>query len=425
MLRKVIIFLISTILFTGLCTTLSVNAENEKKAEITGKPESSITDNEKTNNEAANNKNEEYLISGSELSVDCEAAILMEGSTGKIIYAKNATKELCPASITKIMTLLLIFEALDRGEIALTDSVTVSEQASGMGGSQVFLEPGETQTVDTMIKCITVSSANDAAVAMAEYIAGTEEEFVNRMNIRAKELGMKNTHFENCCGLDTDNHYSSAKDVAIMSRELIVNHPEISDYSTIWMDTITHVTKRGSSEFGLSNTNKLVRYYEGITGLKTGSTSIAKYCLSATAKRDGMDLIAVIMAAPDTKRRFSEAQKLLDYGFANLSVYKNYFSPEEPLTIKVKGGALEKTGLSVRDEFSYVFTKEKSMDNIHHLVNIPSDIKAPVNKDTKIGSVDYYYNDNLLGSVPLYADEDVKKAGVSDYLKKLLAGYFK
>ncbi|MDF2951272.1 MAG: hypothetical protein K0S18_855, partial [Anaerocolumna sp.] len=250
------------------------------------------------------------------LEITSTAAVLIEGSTGEIIYDKNKDEQLRPASITKIMTLLLIFEALDSGKITLSDQVSVSEHAASMGGSQVYLEPYETQDVDTMIKCISIASANDASVALAEHIAGSEEEFVARMNARAKELGMENTNFVNCYGLDTDNHYSSAYDVALMSRELITKHPEISQYSTVWMDTFVHTTKKGQTEFGLTNTNKLIKQYNGITGLKTGSTGLAKYCLSATAKRDGMDLIAVIMAAPDTKTRFREASKLLDYGFA-------------------------------------------------------------------------------------------------------------
>ena len=262
-----------------------------------------------------------------ELNITSASAVLMEGSTGAILYEKNKDEQRFPASITKIMTLVLIFEALDSGKIALTDKVSVSEHAASMGGSQVYLEPNETQTVEDMIKCITIASANDACVAMSEYIAGSETEFVNMMNQKAAELGMKNTKFMNCCGLDDTiaegSHYSSAYDIALMSRELITKHPEISKYSTTWMDSIIHVTKKGETEFGLTNTNKLVRTYTGITGLKTGSTSKAKYCLSATANRNGMDLIAVVMAAPEPKTRFAEAASLMDYGFANCSMYED------------------------------------------------------------------------------------------------------
>ena len=242
-----------------------------------------------------------------QLDLESPSAVLIEGSTGTIIYDKNKDEKLKPASITKIMTLLLIFEALDAGQISLTDEVSVSEYAASMGGSQVYLEPFEVQDVNTMLKCISIASANDASVAMAEKIAGSEEEFVARMNDKAKELGMNNTHFVNCCGLDTDNHYSSAYDVALMSRELITKYPQVSQYSTVWMDTITHTTRKGTSEFGLTNTNKLIKFYQGITGLKTGSTSLAKYCLSATAKKENMNLIAVFLAARDTKTWFMEA----------------------------------------------------------------------------------------------------------------------
>lgn len=228
--------------------------------------------------------------SGQAVNLTAKAAVLIEGNSGEIILEKNKDTELVPASITKIMTLTLIMEALEEGKIQLTDSVSVSEYAASMGGSQVFLEPNETQTVDTMIKCISIASANDAAVAMAEKIAGSEPNFVKKMNEKAKELGMKHTQFKNCTGLDDDiksGHFSSAYDVGLMSRELIMKHPGISKYSTVWMDTIIHKTKKGESQFGLTNTNKLVRFYDGITGLKTGSTSKAKYCLSATAKRNG------------------------------------------------------------------------------------------------------------------------------------------
>ena len=229
------------------------------------------------------------------LNLSAPSVLLMEASTGTILYEKNSHTVLRPASITKIMTLILIFDAIESGQISLEDTVTVSEYAASMGGSQVFLEPNETQTVDTMIKCISIASANDACVAMAEFICGSEAAFVEKMNERAKGLGMNDTTFVNCCGLDVDGHMTSAYDVALMSRELTTKYPQIHNYSTIWMDTITHVTRRGSEEFGLTNTNKLIRQYQYATGLKTGSTSLAKYCVSATAVKDGMELIAVVI----------------------------------------------------------------------------------------------------------------------------------
>ena len=256
------------------------------------------------------------------VAVSSPSVILIESSTGEVIYELNSTERRSPASITKIMTLLLTFEALDSGKISLTDQVITSEHASSMGGSQVYLAEGETQTLDTMIKCIAVSSGNDASVAVAEHIAGSEEAFVALMNEKAAELGMVDTHFEDCCGLsDSDNHYTSAKDVAIMSRELTTKYPDIFHYTTIWMEDITHETRQGTSPFTLSSTNKLLKQYQWTTGLKTGSTSKAKYCFSATASKDGIDLIAVVMGAPDYKTRFGDAQTLLTYGFSVCNLY--------------------------------------------------------------------------------------------------------
>jgi D-alanyl-D-alanine carboxypeptidase (penicillin-binding protein 5/6) len=352
------------------------------------------------------------------------SVVLMEGSTGVIIYEKNKDEKLRPASITKVMTLLLIFEALDAGQIHLTDEVTVSEHAASMGGSQVFLEPYEVQNVDTMIKCISIASANDASTAMAEFIAGSEEEFVARMNQKAKDLGMVNTNFVNCCGLDVDNHYSSAYDVALMSRELITKHPEISKYATTWMDTIIHTTRKGQSEFGLNNTNKLVRFYEGATGLKTGSTGLAKYCLSATARKKDMDLIAVIMAAPDTKTRFSEAAKLLNYGFANYSIYRDDNSDTPIAPVKVVKGVADQVQGKASDSFSYLCAKGRTQDNIRKEVVMQEDIPAPVAAKDKIGEIIYYYENEKIGTVDILAIEAVNKAGFKDCFAKVLARYF-
>ncbi|MDE5596362.1 MAG: D-alanyl-D-alanine carboxypeptidase, partial [Lachnospiraceae bacterium] len=254
--------------------------------------------------------------------VSAPSYVVMEASTGQVICEQDAETRRSPASITKIMTLLVIFDHLEKGRISLEDKVTTSAYAKSMGGSQVFLEEGESQTLDTMIKCITVASGNDASVAVAEYIAGSESEFVKLMNEKAESLGMQNTHFEDCCGLtDSDNHYTSAKDVAIMSRELITKYPQIFNYSGIWMEDIEHHTSQGTSTFTLSSTNKLLKQYEWATGLKTGSTSKALYCLSATANKDGMELIAVVMAAPDGKSRFADAISLLNYGYSVSQMY--------------------------------------------------------------------------------------------------------
>ncbi len=378
-------------------------------------------------NEWKTGKNGDIAVTAAadtQLQLSSPSVVLMEGSTGKIIYDKNKDERLKPASITKIMTLLLIFEAIDSGQIKLTDQVSVSEHAASMGGSQVFLEPNETQDVNTMIKCISIASANDACVSMAEYIAGSEEEFVTRMNQKAQELGMKNTHFVNSCGLDTDDHYSSAYDVALMSRALITKHPEISNYSTVWMDNITHTTKKGTTEFGLTNTNKLVRFYNGITGLKTGSTGLAKYCLSATAKRNNMNLIAVIMAAPDTKTRFAEASKLLNYGFANYSIYTDKNDPKSIAPVKVTKGVNDTVQGKASKDFSYLCTKGKSSDKIHKEVKLFDQVPAPVTKNDKIGEIVYYYDKEKIGTVDILASDSVMKAKYKDFFMKLLQKYF-
>lgn len=359
-----------------------------------------------------------------DLSLTSEAVVLMEGSTGHIIYAKNEAKELRPASITKIMTLLLIFDALDSGQIKMTDQVSVSEHAASMGGSQVFLEPFETQDVDTMIKCITIASANDASVAMAEFIAGSEEAFVAKMNEKAKELEMNHTNFVNCYGLDTDNHFTSALDVALMSRELIMKHPEISNYSTVWMDTFVHTTKRGQIEFGLNNTNKLIKSYQGITGLKTGSTGLAKYCLSATARREGMDLIAVIMAAPDTKTRFAEAAKLLNYGFANCSIYTDNGEGLEIPEVAVKKGIKETVSGKFDTKFSYLCMKGTNPASITKEIKMLESLEAPVNLTDVIGEITYYYEGKEIGRLSITAAVSVDKAGYGDYFKRLVKNYF-
>lgn len=346
-------------------------------------------------------------------------AILMEASTGTILYEKDADKEKPPASVTKIMTLLLIFDALSKKQITLNDIVTVSEHAASMGGSQVFLEPGETQTVDTMIKCIAVSSANDACVAMAEHIYGSEDAFVAKMNTRAQALGMKHTHFINCCGLDAEGHYTSARDIALMSRELIIKHPDIFHYTTIWMENITHVTKRGESEFGLSNTNKLLRQYQGATGLKTGSTSKAGFCLSATAERNHISLIAVVMACQSAKERVKDCASLLDYGFSLCKVYTDK-QPPALSPVSIHNGTKEMLSCKYDKNFSYVFTSEINPDKIQKKVIFQKNLSAPIKKNQVVGKLEYSYHEKNIGSVSILASHSVKKATYLDYLKKLI-----
>ena len=357
-----------------------------------------------------------------DLGLQSKSVLLMEASTGTIIYENNSEEQLSPASITKIMTLILIFDAIESGKIKMDDMVTTSSYAKSMGGSQVFLEEGEQQTVETMIKCIVVASGNDAAVAMAEHIAGSEAEFVNQMNERAKGLGMNGTHFIDCCGLtDSDEHYTTAKDVAIMSRELVTKYPQIHKYSTIWMENITHTTQKGTSEFCLSNTNKLLKQYEYCTGLKTGSTSKAKYCLSATAEKDGIKLISVIMAAPDYKVRFAEAISLFQYGYANCKLYKDSQLDIEEKA-KVENGVVEMVEGSKENSFSYLSTTGEDFSNVEKRITWEV-LQAPIEKGQTIGTVEYYIGEKKLGEVNIISKESVKKAGYLDYLKKMFSKF--
>lgn len=356
--------------------------------------------------------------------ITAPSAILLEASTGQVIYEKNATERRSPASITKIMTLLLIFEALSEGKVSLQDEVVTSAHAKAMGGSQVFLEEGETQTLETMIKCIVIASGNDASVAVAEHIAGSEADFVEKMNAKATELGMVDTHFEDCCGLtDSDSHYTTAKDVAIMSRELTVKYPEVFTYTRIWMEDITHVTRRGSSTFTLSSTNKLLKWYQWTTGLKTGSTAKAKFCISATASKDGMDLIAVIMGAPDPKERFHDAEKLLNYGFSvsNLYVDEN----KEPLPqMRVEGGVEESVSLHYAEEFRYLDVTGRDLSAVEKELKLPESVKAPVTEGKTAGQAVFRIGGEEIGRVAVLYDVSVEKAGFGDYFKKVLGIYF-
>ena len=357
------------------------------------------------------------------LAIESPGAFLMEASTGTVIYEKDADTRRSPASVTKIMTALLIFENLEKGKIQLTDEVVTSAHAKSMGGSQVFLEEGEKQTVETLLKCIMVASGNDSAVAMAEYVAGSEGEFVNQMNQKAAELGMKNTHFTDCCGLtDSEDHYTTPRDIALMSRELITKYPEVFDYTKIWMENITHMTARGSSEFGLTNTNKLLRSYDGCDGLKTGSTSKALFCISATAERNGIRLISVIMAGPDSKTRFRNAAELLNYGFGSCRLYVDENRDALPET-KVRGGVEETVPCKYQEGFRYLDTKGVDFSAIEKEVLLEEELTAPIEKGEAVGKVVYRLNGEILGEVPILAGESVEKAEFLDYLKKLWERY--
>lgn len=357
------------------------------------------------------------------VSVSSPSVILIESSTGQVIYESNSAERRSPASITKIMTLLLTFEALDAGKIKLTDEVLTSEYASSMGGSQVYLAAGEIQTLDTMIKCIVVSSGNDASVAVAEHIAGSEQAFVDLMNERALELGMVDTHFEDCCGLsESDNHYSCARDVAVMSRELTVNHPQIFEYTKIWMEDITHETRQGSSKFTLNSTNKLLKQYQYATGLKTGSMSKAKYCISATASRDGIDLIAVVMGAPDYKTRFADAQTLLTYGFGVCNVYVDENKEVLP-RMPVERGVEEEVPLCFGGEFRYLDIAGNNLEAVEKVIELPESVQAPVPEGGEAGTARYLLNGSEIGSVPILYGATVEKAGYLDYLKRVVGFY--
>ncbi len=380
------------IIFTCACAPAEVYADNEEE-------------NEKIQNstEAA-------------VEVSAPSAILMETSTGTVIFEKDADTARPPASVTKVMTMLLIFDAIEEGQIHLEDQVSVSEYAASMGGSQVFLEPGEVQTVDTMLKCIAVASANDACAAMAEYICGNEEEFVNRMNERAAGLGMENTHFVNCNGLDAEGHVISARDIALMSRELITKYPQVHDYSMIWMENITHTTKKGSSEFGLTNTNKLVRQYEYTTGLKTGSTGDAKFCISATAEKNGIELIAVVMGAENSKDRFADAVRMLNYGFGKCQLYTEESSDGlEPAS--VENGVKDTVEVRRAEPFSYLDTNGANINGIERTVKISKKIHAPLKEGDTVGNIIYTLDNSEIGRTAVVAAENIKEASFLDYLQ--------
>lgn len=352
-----------------------------------------------------------------EINISAPSAVLMEASTGTVIYEKDADTARPPASVTKVMTMLLIFDALEAGSIHLEDEVTTSEYAASMGGSQVFLEPGEIQTVDTMLKCIAVASANDACVAMAEYICGSEEEFVRKMNERAKGLGMDNTNFVNCNGLDAEGHVTSARDIALMSRELIAKYPQIHDYSMIWMENITHNTSKGTSEFGLTNTNKLVRQYEYATGLKTGSTGEAKFCVSATGEKNGIEMIAVVMGAETSKERFADAVKLLNHGFGKCQLYTDESTPDVQ-SADVEGGVREYVSVERPGAFSYLDMTGANLAEVEKRTEMNKNLSAPLKKGDVIGYIVYSIDGREIGRAELTAGEAVEKAGFIDYLIK-------
>ena len=350
---------------------------------------------------------------GVELTLTSHAALLMEKTTGQILYAQNEHDALPPASVTKIMTVLLTMEAIDSGRIALDDMVTVSAYAAGMGGSQVFLAEGEQMSVDDLLKAVCVSSGNDAAVALAEHVAGVTELFVEQMNNRARELGMKDTHFVNCTGLTAEGHVTSAHDIALMSRELLLHHPEVRSYTTIWMDTLRNGT------FGLSNTNKLIRFYDGATGLKTGFTQEAGYCISATAERDGMELIAVIMKGNTSDSRNADAKTLLNYGFSTYALAD--VQPEEPLpALPVTLGAADTVALTLPEEGRTVLLEKSRSGGLTQTVELPEAVPAPLQAGDTVGTLTVSREGETLLTVPIVAAETVEALTWREMTARLL-----
>ena len=356
------------------------------------------------------------------LTLTASSALLMDAATGTVLFEQNAAKERPIASVTKIMTLLLIFQALHNQTIQLEDLIPVSAHAASMGGSQVYLEEGETQTVETLIKCIVVASANDACVAMAEQLAGSEEAFVRQMNETAASLGMLHTHFANCCGLDTEGHYSTAYDIALMSRELMVNYPEIFDYTSIWMEDITHHTARGDTSFTLNNTNHLIKQYPYATGLKTGFTSTAGFCLSATASKDGMDFIAVVLNAPSSKERMADIKTLFEWGFANCQIYTDENLDSLP-KLPVSRGRHSQLSLKYESAFYHLDTTNTAGE-LAKKIELPDSVEAPIKKGDIIGKAVYTLNDNTVGSVNLLASESIPLITLKDTCQQLLHRFF-
>ena len=354
------------------------------------------------------------VVDNAPFDVNAKSAVLMDLSTGRVLYSKNADEALPPASVTKIMTILLFMEEVERGNISLDDEITVSEYAASMGGSQVYLEPGETMRAEELLKCVIISSANDAAVALAEKVAGSEEAFVARMNERAAELSMNNTHFENVTGLDDDTtkHLTSAYDIALMSRELL-RHETVLKYTTVWMDTIR------DGAFGLTNTNRLIRFYNGATGLKTGSTSRAGFCMSASAKRDGMHLIAVVMGSPTRDARNEAARQLLDYGFATHSIYEN--AGGDAGRVSVIGGVSDSCGAEY-PSFTALLSKGKNK-NVQTEFLLDERVSAPIKKGDRVGTVRYLLDGEVLAELEISATEDVPKISFFELLGRMFGIY--
>lgn len=354
------------------------------------------------------------------INISSKTAILMDVGSGQILFEKNPHEKLPPASVTKVMTMLLIVEALDGGKIKLDDEVQISERASEMGGSQIFLEPGETQKVDDLLKGIAVASANDACVAMAEFVGGSEEEFVAMMNNKAKQLGMKDTNFANTNGLPIENHYTSAHDIALMSRELL-KHDKITKYLTTWMDQI--VVGKKKTTIGLANTNKMIKHYQGATGVKTGFTQEAKYCLSASAKRGETHLVAVTLGAPTTQERFKDSSSLLSYGFANYESVKLCSKSDKIATLTLDKADDNKVNLVAKDDLTALIKKGESKD-FTKKIDVSKNIDLPVKKGTKLGTISIYKGDKQVGKIDLINEKDINKASYFKMFERVIDNIF-
>lgn len=418
LINKKIIYIILSVFILSFIFPIFSHAFSDDSVYVWSNSSSSVNTSSTPSAEENSSIQEDSNQSGNFLGITSGSAILMDQKTGTILYEYNAHEQLRPASVTKVMTVLLIMEALDNGIISLEDNVPCSEKASSMGGSQIWLDTTETLTVHEMLKAICVVSANDCCVAMAEYLAGSEELFVEQMNKRAKELGMNDTVFKNCHGIDEDGHVTSSCDIAVMSRELITKHPKITEYTTIWMDSL----RDGKSE--LVNTNKLIRNYEGATGLKTGSTSTALFNLSATATRDNLSLIAVIMRAETSAIRFSEAQKLLDYGFSNYQYVESSKKGDVVKTINVDKGTFSTVDAILESDSGSLVSKGKSQ-NITSEMILPDTTSAPIVQGQKLGEVTYSIDGNVISTVNIIAKEDVKKLNLVNMASRVIENWFK
>lgn len=397
---KSIKFISTFLIITFLFSTISLASDSIYVWSTNSKP---LSETEQTNASIDSEKIEETNSQNvNTLSLECGGAVLIEQHSGKVLYDHNMHEKLRPASVTKVMTILLIMEAIDSGKLSYSDKIPCTENAAGMGGSQIWLDVREELTVDEMLKAICVVSANDCTVAMAEYLAGSEEAFVEQMNNKARELGMNDTTFKNCHGIDEDGHVTSAYDIALMSRELLNNHPSIIKYTTIWMDSL----RDGKSE--LVNTNKLVRNYKGATGLKTGFTSLALYNLSASATRNDLSLIAVIMKAPSTAVRFQEAQKLLDYGFNNFQYKKLTTKNDFVKQVCVQKGIESSINAVISEDYGVLLQKGEDK-NIEQNIQLSEIINAPIQEGQVLGNITYTLNGNNIGSVNIIAEKSIEK----------------